>query len=101
MRYEMARASDVLARIKSLLDGGKIKEQAVHDVLNGALINGIYTYQNGNIKNVKTGHVETLSPDRITSFEWPQPKAEKKEPASMPASKTSRKPVMPKSDKKN
>lgn len=99
----MARAKNVLQQVIVLLDNGRIKEQDVHDVLNGSTINKAWIYQNGSLKNIQTGTIVPLSPEKITSISWP--KKEKPQTTRFDANirkdKPSIKPVMPKSDKKD
>jgi len=80
----MAKSVDVLKRLVRLMQAQKVKETDMHAILNGAIVNGGWTYQDGSIKNNATGRVETLSPDRIVSFVWPVPA--KKAPAKKPFS---------------
>lgn len=79
----MAKAKDVLKRLVVLLDNGRVKEADVQAVLNGALINGMGVYCDGDI--VRDGRRKPLNADAINSIAWP--KADKPPAPKPPAPK--------------
>jgi hypothetical protein len=91
------KRKDLLKRLVVLLDAGKVKESDIDGMLNGSLVNGKYTYQNGTFRC--GGQVQSLSPDKITSM---GPSVSKAPPAKVkpPAPKVPlSKPRMTKTDK--
>jgi len=90
----MAKAKEVLRRLVRLADSGKLSDERINGILNGMHINGTHEYVDGRLKDLRTGAISTLSPDRINTVLWPsEASAKPQEPKKrVPAITPPRKP---------